>query len=73
MLDTRKELKEFLEYEKKLYSNRMGGGTRQAILRVLKAHPDYYSWKYVKSLRVAGYYYAKININPIYSVMYIIA
>lgn len=72
MLDTRKELKEFLECEKKLYSNRMGGGTRQAILRVLKAHPDYYSWKYVKSLRVAGYYYANRNRNPFYSVMYII-
>ena len=71
MLETKAELKEFLEYEKKLYMGRMGGGKRNAILRIVKAHPDYYAWKYVKALRIAGYYYANRNKNVWFSFMYI--
>lgn len=72
MLETKKDLKEFLEYEKKLYASRMGGGKKQALLRFLKSHPDYYAWKYVKALRYAGYYYSNRKRNPYYAVMYII-
>lgn len=73
MLETRQELKAVLEYEKKLYENRMGGGSRQAVLRRVKAHPDYYAWKYVKWMRIAGFYHANRYKNPVYAAMYILA
>lgn len=72
-INTRDELREVLAYERKFYLNRMGGGKRQAVLRFVKAHPDYYAWKYVKLLRTAGYYYANRNRNPLYGFLYICA
>ena len=70
MISSRKELKEYLSYEKQFYLGRMGGGIYQNFLRIIKSHPDYYAWKYVKALRVAGYYYSKRKENIFYSIMY---
>lgn len=72
-IKTRKELREILRYEKYPYINRMGGGKKQALLRFLKAHPDYYTWKYVKALRTAGYYYENRNKSILNAVLYICA
>ena len=72
MLETRQELKEFLEYEEPLYMNRMGGGKYQNFLRIVKGNPDYYAWKYQKALRICGYYYANRRKNLYYSIMYLL-
>lgn len=70
MIQTKKELQDILTYEKNIYSNFMGGGKYQAILRFIKSHPDYYTWKYVKLLRKTGYYYSNRNKNIFYSLCY---
>lgn len=69
MLDTRKELKETLQYEKTIYRDKLG--RYQCFLALLKNHPRYIVWKYVKLLRIAGYYYANRNKNPYSAFMYI--
>lgn len=70
LINSRAELKSILAYEKKIYQNFMGGGKYQAVLRCLKQHPDYYTWKYVKQLRKTGYYYANRKKNVFYAIAY---
>lgn len=70
MIRTRKELKDYLQYEKKIYSQTHGGGVYQQILNIVKSHPDYYTWKYVKLLRVTGFYYANRKKNIFYTIGY---
>ncbi len=72
MIKTKQELKETLNYEKSIYDGYMGGGIYQKILRIIKAHPDYYTWKYVKILRITGYYYTKRKQNIVYAIMYLL-
>ncbi len=48
MISTRKELKEWLKYEKSLY--------RLSRFDIISKSPMYYNWKYVKLLRHSEYY-----------------
>lgn len=57
MINTRKELKETLEYEKKLYWGNNKDSIYQFLLAFLMDHPNYRVWKYNIYLRKAGYYY----------------
>lgn len=55
MINSKKELKEILQYEKSLYWG-AEDGKYQYLLAFFKSHPNYAVWKYLKALRVAGYY-----------------
>ena len=67
-IKNRRKLKEIIKYEKELNFSHLG--KYQCLLAILKSHPRYINWKYIKLLRIAGYYYNKRNINIFYSLMY---
>lgn len=58
MIRSKKELKEYLDYEKKLYIN---GGIFDEIKLFLLKDSDYLIWHYIKMLRYTEYYYNKNN------------
>lgn len=64
----RKELNDIIQYEKNLNFSHLG--KYQCLLAILKSHPRYINWKYIKLLRIAGYYYYKRNVNIFYSLIY---
>lgn len=70
-IENRKRLREIISYEKQLYLGHRG--LYQTVLRIAKAHPDYYVWKYVRRMRITSYYYCKRNMNPIYAALYMIS
>lgn len=65
------EYKEITFYEKQQYID-LVGGKKQFLLRIIKAHPDYYAWKYVHQLRRAGYYYELRKKSVFYAIKYLI-
>lgn len=67
-INSKKELKQIIKSEKELYFNK---GGYQLFLKAIKLHPDYFTWKFVKQMRITSYYYSKRNNNIIYSVFYI--
>lgn len=67
-INTRKELKEVLKREKELNLGYLG--KYQVILAMIKSHPRYVNWKYLKWLRITGYYYSNRKKNPFFAVMY---
>lgn len=68
MYESKKDLKELLKYEKELNLGNLG--TYQVLLAVIKGHPRYVNWKYIRLLRLTGYYFTKRKVNPIYSILY---
>ncbi|PWG64455.1 poly-gamma-glutamate biosynthesis protein [Bifidobacterium callitrichidarum] len=70
-IPNRKELRRILSEERALYLGRRG--RYQEILRFLKAHPDYYSWKYARRMRITCFYYGKRKNNPYYALMYLLS
>lgn len=71
MIRSKKELKEILDYERNNYLNTYGGSVYQKLLRVVKQTPEYFTWKYVRTLRKAGYYYSVRNKNVINAILYL--
>lgn len=67
-INNKKELKRIIKLEKELYFN---NNFYQLYLKVVKLHPDYFTWKFVKQMRITSYYYLKRNNNIIHSVLYI--
>ena len=65
------ELKSLILYEKEKYIMN-AGGKKQFILKMVKAHPDYFAWKYLKCLRKTQYYYDYRNNNIFTGLMYLI-
>lgn len=63
MIKTRKELKEYLEYEKKLYPN--------SLADILTKDQRTYNWKYIKFLRKCEFYYNNRKKNVFYKFMYV--
>lgn len=70
MYESKKELKELLRYEKELNLGNLG--KYQVLLAVLKNHPRYVNWKYIRLLRLTGYYFTKRKKNIIYTILYFI-
>lgn len=70
-IGNRKELRRILAKERAMYLGRRG--KYQEILRMLKAHPDYYAWKYAKRMRKTCFYYGKRRSNPYYAMMYMLS
>ena len=68
MIKTRAELKEILCYEKELNFGRFG--RYQCLLAIIKDHPRYINWKYLKLLRIAGYYYTSRKKSFVHSLLY---
>lgn len=66
------DYKGWITLEKQKYIDQMGG-KKQFLLRRIKLHPDYYAWKYIKSLRKAGYYYDRRKKNIFYMMIYLLA
>lgn len=69
-INNKVQLKDILLKEKKLYLDKMG--RYQKYLKILKAHPDYYTWRYVRRMRITSYYYTHRKRNFIYAYMYIL-
>lgn len=67
MITTLKELKEVLNIEKKLYHKERIENLKNAI----KSYPSLETWKYIKLLRITGYFYYKRKKNVIYSILYL--
>ncbi|RSX50198.1 poly-gamma-glutamate biosynthesis protein [Bifidobacterium callimiconis] len=70
-IDSRKELKRILIEERKLYFGHRG--RYQFLLRFLKRHPDYFSWKYVRRMRITCFYYGKRKSNPLFGLLYMLS
>jgi serine O-acetyltransferase len=68
MITSRSQLQKILTFEKQLYFGSMG--SYQVFLRIIKAHPDYFVWKYVRNLRIAGYFYTKRKKSPFHALIY---
>ena len=71
MINTKEQLREVLEHEKQIYSEILGPNKTQRLFKMLKSHPDYYTWEYVKALRKAGYYYSNREKNLLMGLVYI--
>ena len=69
-ISNKKELKRIIQLEK---NNYFGNGFYQFLLKAIKLHPDYFSWKFVKRMRITSYYYTNRRKNMIYSAIYIIS
>lgn len=67
MIHSKMELKEILRHEKYLIFE---GSRYQYLLAVLKDHPNYEVWRYMKLLRKAGYYYTLRRNNIIRTLQY---
>lgn len=63
MIQTKKDLKEYLTYEKKLYPN--------TILDYLTNDQRTYNWKYVKYLRKCEYYYNNRQNSILAKILYV--
>lgn len=63
MIQTREDLKEYLDYEKKLYPN--------TVADILTNDQRTYNWKYIKYLRKCEYYYNNRKNSLFAKVMYI--
>lgn len=63
MIQTKKELKEYLDYEKKLYPN--------TVEDILTNDQRTYNWRYIKYLRKCEYYYNNRKKSAWAKVMYI--
>ena len=70
-ITNRKLYKEIVLQEKRNYYKDSGGNN--FLLKILKSHPDYYSWKYVKSMRRCSYYYFIRKKNIIHALAYIVS
>lgn len=57
MMNSRQTMKEILTYEKNMYWGNGKQGKYQYFLAMVKSHPNYQIWRYVKLLRKSGYYY----------------
>ncbi|MBT1179927.1 poly-gamma-glutamate biosynthesis protein [Bifidobacterium vespertilionis] len=68
-IESRERLREILSREKELYLGYRG--RYQSFLRLIKAHPDYYAWRYARRMRITCYYYGKRRTNPFYAFMYL--
>lgn len=68
---TKTELREVLEFEGKIYAEIMGSSKKQRLIKIVKCHPDYYTWRYVKSLRKAGYFYSNREKNLLMGLLYL--
>lgn len=66
MIDNKKILKEYLDYEHKLYFPDAKGKTYYYKEMLFNSY-TYNIWKYVKCLRIAEYYYLKRNNGIFYS------
>lgn len=71
MIDSRNKLKEILSYEKKLYWTTGREGKYQYLLAMIKSHPNYHVWRYVKLLRKTGYFYFVRRKNLVYGCLYL--
>ena len=63
MIQTKKDLKEYLDYEKKLYPNTTAD--------ILTNDQRTYNWKYIKYLRKCEYYYNNRKKSLFAKVMYV--
>lgn len=70
IIETKNELKKILKMEKKIYFK---DDFRELLFKILKSHPDFYSWRFIKCMRIASYYYGKRTNNIIYSIKYILS
>ena len=68
-METRSDLKEWLLYEHKLLWGEQS--RKQYILEMLKCAPQYRIGRYMRYLRIAGYYYIKRNKNIAYAFLYL--
>lgn len=66
----KKELKRIIKLEKSNYFN---NSFFQNCLKIIKSHPDYFAWKFIKNMRIASYYHNKRNTNIFYSFIYIVS
>ena len=71
MIESREELHEYLKYEKDLNLGHISKKDR--ILYVLRSHPYAMVWKYIKALRISGYYYSKRKENLYYYLRFVFA
>lgn len=69
MIETKKDLKDFLEYERPLYCS--SKDKLQSVLACLKGELKIYRWSYIKNLRKAEYYYFHRKENIYYLLRYI--
>lgn len=68
IINSKKELKRIIKIEKKNYFN---NGIYQFLLKFVKSHPDYFSWKFIRKMRITSYYYNKRNKSFIYALLYL--
>lgn len=68
MIKTRKDLKEYLEYELPLYTSKT---KKDRMLDVITRMPNRLMKKYIKLLRVTEYHYNNRN-KPFHAIMYLI-
>lgn len=66
---TKAQLKEINRTEYNLFFSRIG--KYQTLLKILKRHPDYMTWKYIHQMRKTSYFYGKRKSSPINSFLYI--
>lgn len=70
-ITSRCQLRDILKYEKRMYFNEKG--IYQTCLKILKGHPDFFVWKYIKRLRITSYYYTKRKCSFILGIIYVLS
>ena len=70
-IKTKKELKEILAYEKELNIGHLS--KKDMLLYKIKGHPYSKTWKYIRLLRIAGYYNSNRKKNKLKYIGYLIA
>lgn len=68
MIKTFRDLREYLNYEKKLYVH---PGIKEKILDIATNMPNLKIWTYVRTLRKTEFFYNNRN-NPLFAIMYIL-
>lgn len=68
MIETKEELRDFLQFEKELYCP--STDKVHNILAILKGELKIYRWPYIRNLRKAEYYYYRRKKNPCYFILY---
>lgn len=63
MIQTRKELKEYLKYEKPLYPN--------SLVDILTKDQRVYNWKYIRYLRKCEYFYNNRRCSFLHKLLYL--
>ena len=66
LIESREELHEYLKYEKDLNLGHISKKDR--MLYVLRSHPYAMVWKYIKALRISGYYYSKRKLILLFKI-----